>query len=249
MNFVNNQPPTPLGTCSPAAILTRIYHLAIIYPSALPLDSNRRQPLYPPLLQSSSHIRSRFLPAFFESNTFTLRRSSLCRRAGNKKSPALMTTHHRMHIRNLILETYNGAHDCMNLAPGNPQRNDVQPEQGSFINFKRRLRQSKQQQSCAFCDPSTFPPLPAILPRLRSVAVDVAANRDSGLVWEAFCEHAVRKKRHVWVTCTGVGEGVLMMSGERRLGMKVWIVDRKIKRVWEIVRELETVGARSDHRI
>jgi hypothetical protein len=40
-----------------------------------------------------------------------------------------------------------------------------------------------------------------------------------------------------------------MMSGERRLGMKVWIVDRKIKRVWEIVRELETVGARSDHRI
>jgi hypothetical protein len=70
------------------------------------------------------------------------------------------------------------------------------------------------------------------------VTVDVAANRDSGLVWEAFCEHAVRKKRRVWVVCTGVGEGVLM-SGERRLGFKVRIVDRKINRAWEIVRELE----------
>jgi len=171
MNYINNRPPTPLGTRLPAAILTRIYYLAITYPSAIPLNPTRRQPLYPPLLQTSSHIRSRFLPALFETNTFTLRRASLCKRAENNDNPALMPMHHRVHIRTLILETYNSACECTNLAPGQPQRHDVQSKRASFINIKRRLRQSKQQQSCPFCDPSTFPPLQAIFP--------AASQRDS----------------------------------------------------------------------
>ena len=237
MDYINHQPPTPLGTRLPAAILTRIYYLAITYPSAIPLGSTRRQPLYPPLLQTSSHIRSRFLPAFFETNTFTLRRSSLCKRAENNDNPALMLIHHRVYIRTLILETYNGACECINFAPGQPQRHDVQSKRASCIDVVKRRPTPKQQQSCPFCDPSTFPPLQAIFPRLRSVTVDVAANRDSGLVWEAFCKDVVRKKRRIWVAYTGVGEGVLM-SGERRFGVKVMIVDGKIRRVWEVVRGL-----------
>jgi hypothetical protein len=78
----------------------------------------------------------------------------------------------------------------------------------------------------------------AVFPRLRGVTVDVAANRDSGLVWRAFCKAVVREKRRVWVVCTGVGEGVLF-SEEKRLGMKVRIVDGKLRRVWEIVKTLE----------
>jgi hypothetical protein len=39
------------------------------------------------------------------------------------------------------------------------------------------------------------------------------------------------------VACTDIGEGVLV-SEEKRLGMKVIIVDRKVRRVWEIVSAL-----------
>ena len=73
--------------------------------------------------------------------------------------------------------------------------------------------------------------------------VDVAANRDSGLAWSASCKAAVQKKARLWMACTGIGEGVLM-SEQKRLGMKVKIVDGKVKRVWEIVRELERDEAR-----
>jgi hypothetical protein len=44
----------------------------------------------------------------------------------------------------------------------------------------------------------------------------------------------VRDKRRVWVAITGVGEGVLM-SEEKRLGMKIAIVDEKVRRAWEVV--------------
>lgn len=37
-----------------------------------------------------------------------------------------MPTHHRVHIRTLILESCNGVCECTNLALGQPQRDDVQ---------------------------------------------------------------------------------------------------------------------------
>lgn len=118
------------------------------------------------------------------------------------------------------------------------RRSTLQELRASFIDRVRNPKQQQQQQSCPFCDPSTFPPLLAVFPRLRGVTVDVAANRDSGLIWKAFCKATVREKRRVWVVCTGIGEGVLL-SEEKRLGMKVRIVDGKVRRVWEIVRGLE----------
>lgn len=230
------QPPTPYGIRLPAAILTRIYRLAITYPSAIPLGSTRRKPLYSPLLQTSSQIRSRFLPAFFEINIFTIRRASLCKRAENRKNPSVIPMSHRVHIRQLQLLTYTGASECMNPALEHPHRSSLLGRRVSCRLTKRRSKQ-KQQESCRFCDPSTFPPLLGVFTRLRSITVDVAANRDSGLAWRAFCKAAVRDKRRVWVACTGIGKGVLV-SEEKRLGMKIRIVDGKVRRIWEVVSAL-----------
>lgn len=238
MDYINQPPPTPFGTRLPAAILTRIYHLAITYPSAIPLDSTRREPFYPPLLQTSSQIRSRFLPAFFETNTFTIRRASLCKRAENRKNPALMPMSHRVHVRQLQLVTYDGDSECLKYVPGDSHCGMLLVKRASCRLTKRRPKQKQQQQSCSFCNSSTFPPLLAVFPRLRVVTVDVAANRDSGLAWRAFCKATVRDKRRVWVAYTGIGEGVLV-SEERRLGMKIRIVDGKMRRVWEIVAGLD----------
>jgi hypothetical protein len=205
MGYTSQQPPTPFDTRLPAATLTRIYRLAITYPSAISLDSTGRKPLYPPLLSTSSQIRSRFLPAFFESNTFTIRRASLCKRAENKKNPALMPVSHRVHIRHLQLLTYNGDSECINPARGDSHRSTLLGKRASRIDgIRRRLKrqqwqqqQQQKQQCCPFCDPSTFPPLLATFPRFRVVTVDVATNHDSGLVWRAFCKATVRKKRRV----------------------------------------------------
>jgi hypothetical protein len=115
----------------------------------------------------------------------------------------------------------------------------LQVKKRMFFPRQQKQRQQQQQhQSCPFCDPARFPPLMAVFPRLRRVSVDVAANRESGLVWRAFCKAAVQNNSRVWVACTGVGEGVLQ-DEERNFGMKICIVDGRLKRVWEIVRRLE----------
>jgi hypothetical protein len=49
----------------------------------------------------------------------------------------------------------------------------------------------------------------------------------------------VQKNRSVWVACTGIGEGVLQNEG-MCFGMKIRIEDGKLKRVWEMVRALES---------
>lgn len=157
MDYKQQQPPTPLGTRLPAAILTRIYYLVITYPPAIPLDSIRREPFYPPLLQTSSHIRSRFLPAFFETNTFTLRRASLCKRAENKRNPALIPMHHRVHIRNFLLSTYTGDSECLNRTLGPSHCHGLQVRRASCQDIITRPKQ-KQQHSCPFCNLSTSPP-------------------------------------------------------------------------------------------
>lgn len=233
MEYSNQQPPTPLGTRLPTAILMRIYRLAITFPAAIPLDTTKS--IYPPLLQTSSAIRSRLLPTYFETNTFTLRRASLCKRGENSRNPALMPMEHRVHLKTLHLSTYNGARECMNLSLGHAHRNALQVR--ASCRDRRRRKPQEQQQSCPFCDPSDFPPLLAVFPRLRRVTVDVAASRDSGLIWRAFCKAAVDNEIPIWVACTDVGEGVLQHE-ERKLGMQVKIVDGKLQRVWGIVKGL-----------
>lgn len=148
-----------------------------------------------------------------------------------------MPMSHRVHIRQLQLVTYNGDSECQDLALGDSHRSMLLGKRASRRLTKRQSKRN-QQNSCPFCDSSTFPPLLAIFPRLRDVTVDVAVNRDSGLVWRTFCKAAVRNKRRVWVACTGIGEGVVM-SEEKKLGMKIVIVDGKVKRVWGIVKALE----------
>jgi hypothetical protein len=230
MVYSHNQQPTPLGTRLPAMLLARIYHLAITYPRAIPLDSTNRQQLCPPLLKTSAYIRSHFLPAFLETNTFTLRRASLCRRAENNTNPALtIPMHHRVHIRRLLILIYTGARECVKLELRHPHRNASQARRIPWWEQdRRRPKQQQQQQICPFCDPATFPPLLAVFPRLRGVTVDVAANRESGLVWRAFCKAAVQKNRSVWVACTGIGEGVLQNEA-MSFGMKIRIEDGKLK--------------------
>lgn len=241
MDYHHHQPPSPFGTRLPASILAQIYHLAILSQTPIPLDTTR--PIQPPLLQTSSEIRSRFLPLFFETNTFTLRRASLCSRpeANNLQNrpsrPQLPPAHHRAYIRHLHLSTYNGARECLNLALGNPHRNN---NNGASARL-RALRQGKwqrRQESCPFCNPSTFPPLLALFPRLISVTIDVATNRDSGLSWRAFCRSVVQGREPVWVAWVGVGE-VELRSEKPGLGLKVKIVDGKLQRIWERIRKLE----------
>ena len=124
----------------------------------------------------------------------------------------------------------------MDFARGSWERNALQVKR-TPSRRERDRRRREQRQICPFCDPGSFPPLLAIFPRLRGVTVDAGASWESGVVWKGFCKGVVQGRGRGWVTCTDVGEGVLQ-GGERRLGMKVTVVDGKLRRVWEVVRRL-----------
>lgn len=175
----DQQKPSPLGTRLPAPILTKIYRLAIVSSTPIPLASTTYQTHLPALLQTSSLIRSRFLPIYFERNTFTIRRASLCvstKTSAKAKESRLQSLppsyHHLTSIRHLHLSTYNGVPACLGLEAGNPFRNDGKKKKKHNVIATRlkALRQSPSQHfrqqkhaCCRFCNPATFPASPRAL--------------------------------------------------------------------------------------
>lgn len=255
---MESREPTPFGNRLTEALLDRIYRLAAISDHPISLDSTRSQEIYPPILQTSSHIRHHLLPLFLSENTFSLRRASLCAYQRTNIPTTTSPPHSdttiarpqqatllpaipppdRAQIRHLQLSPFNGSRLCTNAALGRHHRNT---RDHTRLQALRRAFPAKDQQlgkdCCDLCNPFVFPNLLAFFPRLRSVEVDVGVNRDSELCWASFCRAVVQGREPVWVAWVGVGERVL--RAEEGLGLDVRVVDGKWRRVWKGVRALE----------